>query len=384
MGGAGAAMGAGFQTDQLPNQFMASFQSPVMSRNSLQMNMMSPQMMASPQMMSPTLMLSASLSPDMQQQQLSSRQTPQQIRMNSLGSFSQVIPPPQVHSQDSMSLQQQQMLQQQHQMQQLQRQQMQQQMQQQQMMMNAGMGNNNNTDFHVALKQDAGQPVVANQAELEELQMLQNKLQAIYSNEQFEPRSIPGAEPSSSPSLPANNKVTTKQSKPQAEPEPSTSSSRVEMPAVQNPRRMPPSSLLKRDDSLKSDEVFSLALSPDNKGKKKFDGGSSAGHLSAMSLSIGDMNVDGNLSSVFDTSLKISNPKEKKGSGTGKDSKDRSSSNWEGERFDMSVATIGGASRLSEDAGNMSYATFSEQGQMSFSKVFEDPDKLEDVGERQS
>ena len=111
-------------------------------------------------------------------------------------------------------------------------------------------------------------------------------------------------------------------------------------------------------------------------GKKKYDGGGSAAdHMSAMSLSIGDMNEEGNLSSVFDTSLRISHPSDKETPSLKKKVKDKSSSNWEGERFDMSVATIGGASRFSE-AGNMSYATFSEDGQMSFSKVFEDPDKL--------
>eukprot|EP00339_Tiarina_fusa_P005057 CAMPEP_0117015240 /NCGR_PEP_ID=MMETSP0472-20121206/12212_1 /TAXON_ID=693140 ORGANISM="Tiarina fusus, Strain LIS" /NCGR_SAMPLE_ID=MMETSP0472 /ASSEMBLY_ACC=CAM_ASM_000603 /LENGTH=488 /DNA_ID=CAMNT_0004718995 /DNA_START=26 /DNA_END=1492 /DNA_ORIENTATION=+ len=349
MGGPGA-MGAGFSADQLPNPYMAGLgnvglQSPVMARNHMQI--MSPQL-TSPQLMSPSLMLSSTLSPDMQQ--LSSRQM-QHGRMNGLDGFgdAQVIPPPQVHSHDGLNQQQIDTT--------------------RQMMMNAGMG----SDFaaqnqgramgnNVMIQKQDGSQLVANQAELAELQMLQSKLQAIYSNEQFEPRPMAG-------SMPLND--TPKQSQ----------SGRVELATGQNPRRMPPPSLLKRDDSLKSDEVFSAALSPPTGSKKKYDGGGSSAHLSAMSLSLGDMNDEGNLSSVFDSSLRISQASEKEIPTMKKEVKDKSSTTWEADRFDMSVATIGGASRFSE-TGNMSYATFSEpklgesEGQMSFSKVFEDPDKL--------
>ncbi len=157
-----------------------------------------------------------------------------------------------------------------------------------------------------------------------------------------------------------------------------------------NPRRMPPPSLMKREDSMKMEKVFG-ASSPAST-KKKYDANGSSAHLSAMSLSIGDMHEEGNLSSVFDSSLRISGASgDKSGSEithhtTSKQKlKDRSSNgSWDQNNLEMSVATIGTGSemRLSE-VGGMSYATFGEpnlqdsDGNMSFGKVFEDPGKDE-------
>lgn len=145
----------------------------------------------------------------------------------------------------------------------------------------------------------------------------------------------------------------------------------------QNSRRIPPTSQLKRENSLKMEKVFN-ANSPTST-KKKHDGNGSSAHLSAMSLSIGDMNEEGNFSSVFDSSLRISTSSEKAEAQALKEKlKDRSSNtSWNPDNLDMSVGTIG---RMS-DTGNMSYATLGDSklhesdGNMSFSKVFEDPDK---------
>lgn len=152
-----------------------------------------------------------------------------------------------------------------------------------------------------------------------------------------------------------------------------------------NPRRMPPPSLMKREDSMKMEKVFGAA-SPSST-KKKVDGNNSSAHLSAMSLSIGDMNEEGNLSSVFDSSLRISGA-DKSGNDNAHPAKeklkDRSGNgNWEN-NLEMSVNTLGTGTgsemRLSE-AGNMSYATLNDpnlqesDGNMSFGKVFDDPDR---------
>eukprot|EP00934_Nitzschia_sp_Nitz4_P009059 Nitzschia sp. Nitz4//scaffold1_size375055//193015//194731//NITZ4_000277-RA/size375055-processed-gene-0.440-mRNA-1//-1//CDS//3329541048//9049//frame0 len=138
-------------------------------------------------------------------------------------------------------------------------------------------------------------------------------------------------------------------------------------------RRLPPSGMLKRENSLKMEKVFTGA-SPAST-KKKYDGNGSSAHLSAMSLSIGDMNEEGNLSSVFDSSLRISTAADKHDAAPTKEKlKDRNTSWNQGENMDMSVATLG-------TGGNMSYATFNDKlqeesyGNLSFSKVFEDPEK---------
>ena len=186
----------------------------------------------------------------------------------------------------------------------------------------------------------------------------------------------------------------------------------MEIPPGNNPRRMPPPSLLKRDDSLKMDKIFEPTSPGGGETKKKYaDGGNnSSAHLSAMSLSMGDLNDDGNLSQVFDSSLKISgNSKNSSvglktksgaagsslspvprgsakampnwGAGEGK-SGDRSTNStnpWDAANFDMSVATIGASEIAASDVGNMSYATLNmpdHEGHMSFtSHVFEEAEK---------
>lgn len=139
-----------------------------------------------------------------------------------------------------------------------------------------------------------------------------------------------------------------------------------------NPRRMPPSSLLKREDSIKMEKVFSKSPLPQQKGK--VDNGSS-NQLSAMSISIADMQ-EGNLSSVFDSSLRISNDK----SPTKSPSKRRiklKHHNLDASSMEMSMNTIG-----TNAGGDMSYSMLSSNipghdlndsdGDMSFGKVFDD------------
>ena len=141
---------------------------------------------------------------------------------------------------------------------------------------------------------------------------------------------------------------------------------------------------------MKMEKVFG-ATSPSST-KRKYDANGSSAHLSAMSLSIGDMNEEGNLSSVFDSSLRISGVSaDKSGSdmmhhpAAKEKLKDKSiNGNWEQNNLEMSVATIGtgaGSEMRMSDTGVMSYATFGDpglqdsDGNMSFGKVFEDPDK---------
>jgi len=135
-----------------------------------------------------------------------------------------------------------------------------------------------------------------------------------------------------------------------------SSQNHVETLPGNNPRRMPPTSLMRREDSMKMDKVFGKSPTPGQ--KSKADGSNaSSNHLSAMSLSIADMQEEGNLSSVFDSSMMIS----RGNSPTKGKLKDRDSSSLE----------------LSMNAANMSYTTFVEGnesvGYMSFGKVFEDP-----------
>mmetsp|Transcript_11311 Transcript_11311/g.32482 ORF Transcript_11311/g.32482 Transcript_11311/m.32482 type:complete len:295 (+) Transcript_11311:1-885(+) len=144
------------------------------------------------------------------------------------------------------------------------------------------------------------------------------------------------------------------------------------------PRRKPPPTL-KRENSLKIEKVF--VGDGSNQTKKKYDGNGSSAHMSAMSLSIGDMADETNLSAVFDSSLQISSeesefrdtlsPMMRKKPGA----VPSLTNAWDGKNpFDMSVATIG--DKVS-DAGNMSMNTFAEkmgesESNMSFSKVFDD------------
>jgi hypothetical protein len=189
--------------------------------------------------------------------------------------------------------------------------------------------------------------------------------------------------------------------------------SRVDVPSGNsNARRIPPASL-KRENSLKMEKIFE-PLSPtaaDHPEKKTYTGNHSSAHISAMSLSMGDLNDEGNLSQVFDSSLRIStstgmshNMKDTTvhqsnrsksgvatsaskmssgGKGASDDTTNRSDRTPFDHGFDMSVATIG-----MSDAGNMSYATFGDgpdgpddgpdnsEDVMSFSKVFDDSNKL--------
>jgi hypothetical protein len=236
--------------------------------------------------------------------------------------------------------------------------------------------------------------------------MLQNKLAAIYATDTFSPRPISDAT-SSSPAMSTGVAAPGRHSGSQE-----NVSQRVEIPPGHNPRRMPPPSLLKRDDSLKMEKIFEPNSPVGVSGnKKKYEGGGSSAHLSAMSLSMGDLNDEGNLSQVFNSSMRISggvgvNSKEPIHLGSGNHnqrSKDKhgsswmmkqgkslstwdasratdksSNQSWEPGNFDMSVATLGAVS----DANNMSFATLGgpdnpeHDGNLSFSRVFEDPDKL--------
>jgi hypothetical protein len=261
--------------------------------------------------------------------------------------------------------------------------------------------------------QQQQQQMSSNQSDYAELQMLQNKLQSMRqtlnsqmasqnmyqgsNHSQFEPHAIDHNMPpplpvqSETPRQPnmhcppdqqstLSSSISTKQQLPQNKQQ-----QRVDTLPGNNPRRMPPPSLMKREDSMKMDKIF-MGNSPQST-KKKYDGNGSSAHMSAMSLSIGDMQEDGNLSLVFDSSLRISNDKLSGGeaghrlSGTKEKLKDRSStSSWDPNSLEMSVNTIGTGAGMSE-AGAMSYATFGDpslhesDGNMSFGKVFENPDK---------
>ena len=315
------------------------FQSPVINtRNHLNV---SPGMMASPQLMSPNIMLNSQISPGMQQLSASSMQMQRGLG-NQLG---QILPSPQVHRPSLDHLQQQQQQQQQKQQQQ---QQISPQQQQMMMMNQQGVNNLNYQTTNLELEQ----ALRVNQNLEREMQMMQNKLNAIYATQEqlngtndqqgsFEPRPLgEGSDGNSMPPLPDM-----KESK----------NPRVDIPSSQNSRRKPPPSLLVREESLKLDKIFG---SPGSS-KKKFDANGSSGALSAMSLSLADMTDEGNLSAVFDSSVKIV-----------ADDKDIPVKEKIKEEFDMSVATLG-------ETGHMSFNTVEKmhdesEGNMSFSNVFEE------------
>lgn len=271
-----------------------------------------------------------------------------------------------------------------------------------------------------------------------EMQMLQSKLAQIYSAEAFDPRPI-ADQTLSTKTFNTNNtmnninnnnnnnnnlgKNVTKQNSEVGGMDSTHhadnrgrggNSSRVEIPPGNNPRRMPPPSLLKRDDSLKMDKIFEPNSPGEGDTKKKYgDTHGSSAHLSAMSLSMGDLNDDGNLSQVFDSSLKISGGNSQKSNGssikikvggaptTSNNSTAKLQQNfkasstglwgesktgdptvnnhsWENANFDMSVATLGASEIAASEVGNLSYATFNmpdHDGQMSFSRVFEEAEK---------
>ena len=251
-----------------------------------------------------------------------------------------------------------------------------------------------------------------------EMRMLQSRVAAIYSNnESLDPRPLAPENVSSSTQNQSRSSVSKVGSQREA-PDRSGSgsgagirgvddgndqpSSRVEVLPGNNPRRMPPPSLLKRENSLKMEKVFE-PIAPEASSEKKstkYGGNHSSAHLSAMSLSMGDLNDEGNLSQVFDSSLRIStstsignnkdstvhqsNKSSRSGHlmGTSKTGRSRGDDTTRSDRtafsgggFDMSVATIG-----MSDAGNMSFATFGDDqegqdnpdGNMSFSKMFDE------------
>ena len=230
-----------------------------------------------------------------------------------------------------------------------------------------------------------------------ELQALQNKLAAIYNTD-------PSNDTPVVQHVPSNVQVTSAMMSKQQQQGQSTTTTKVEIPPGNNPRRMPPPSLLKRDDSLKMEGVFD---SPAGAAKKKVgEAHGSSAHLSAMSLSMGDLNDESNLSQVFDSSLKISvtksptkststigssgimrspksfrptfkQPKGSAGMWNESNSKAGGARAWDNSHFDMSVATLGATSEMggTSEVGDMSYATLTMPEHESFSQVFEETEK---------
>lgn len=311
-----------------PTFSAGGFQSPVMNmRNHLHISPAA--LLNAPQLLSPGMMMSG-MSPAMQQQ----------LSVNSLGmnrglasnmghnNMSQALPAPQVHSasldqlqQNLTPLQQQQML-------------MNQQVMNQQALNN---GFNALQQFN-STQSELEQAMLVNAKLEREMLMMQNKLNSIYANDQqqLEPtplqatsynKPITSAVPKATTSNPVTNPV-------------ETPSPKLEIPTGQNPRRKAPPSLLVREDSLKMERIFA---SPESVQKKKVDLNGSTGGLSVMSMSIADMQDEGNLSAVFDgsVSLKDHSSKLREGSKRGKRSE-----------FDMSIATLG-------ETGNMSVNTLS-------------------------
>ena len=258
-----------------------------------------------------------------------------------------------------------------------------------------------------------------------EMRMLQSRVAAIYSNnDSLEPRLLPPDNISSSSQNQSRNVGNPQRQAPDRSSSGSGGggggsrgvddgnvqpSSRVEVPPGNNPRRMPPPSVLKRENSensIKMEKVFE-PIAPEAGSEKKstsskYGGNHSSAHLSAMSLSMGDLNDEGDLSQVFDSSLRISTTTSsmgnsnkdttvhqsnkssrsshlmgasKTGRSGGEDTARSDRTALDGGGFDMSVATIG-----MSDAGNMSFATFGDgqegqdhpDGNMSFSKMFDE------------
>jgi hypothetical protein len=189
--------------------------------------------------------------------------------------------------------------------------------------------------------------IVVNAKLEQEMQMMQNKLNAIYSGAPQTAPALLNTGPSNRPPAPAYIQPL---------------SPKLELPTGQNSRRKPPPSLLVREDSLKLDKLFQ---SPASVKKKAADPNGSSGGFSAMSLSLADMQDEGNLSAVFDNSVRISG--DAGGHGDKNVKRDKRS------EFDMSIATLG-------ETGNMSVNTLSmheSDGNVSFGNVFEDQYKCE-------
>jgi hypothetical protein len=298
-------------------QFMnnvGGFQSPRMDiPNHLQT---SPHLMG----ISPGLLMNPQLSPGIQQMQ----------QLRGLGNMSQMLSPPQVHrpSLDHISPQEQQMMMmnQQAMNQQAINQQAMNAMQQQQQQYNS-------------TQMELEQAMLVNAKLEQEMQMMQTKLNSMYSKDQghFEPTPLDVLSNTNATIFSQSQNPQTQRLSPlQAKP-------KLEMPSGQNTRRKPPPSLLVREESLKLDKLFS---SPGSL-KKILDPNASSGAISVMDMSIADMQDEDNLSAVFGSTVRIN---EEKG---------------EGEKKDKNL-----------DALDMSVGDLSESN-MSFGNVFEDQYKLE-------
>ncbi|CAJ1959413.1 unnamed protein product [Cylindrotheca closterium] len=324
-----------------PTFSAGGFQSPVMNmRNHLHISPAA--LLNAPQLLSPGMMMNG-MSPAMQQQMSANSLGMNRGLANNMGhnNMSQVLPPPQVHSASLDQLQ--------HNLTPLQQQQM---LLNQQVMNQQALNNGfsalqqfNNTQSELE------QAMLVNAKLEHEMQMMQNKLNSIYSNDhqqQLEPTPIQTAsyDKPITPQMPAANTV-------------EAASPKLEIPTGQNPRRKAPPSLLVREDSLKMERIFA---SPASVQKKKADLNGSAGGLSVMSMSIADMQDDGNLSAVFDSSVSLRDHSRKLDNGSSRRGK-RST------EFDMSIATLG-------EAGNMSVNTLSmhesDANVSAFGNVFED------------
>eukprot|EP00980_Cylindrotheca_fusiformis_P012714 scaffold3108_cov152-Cylindrotheca_fusiformis.AAC.5 len=333
-------IGNGSVNDLSNPQFNNSgFQSPGMSMpNQLHISPAHHHMMPSPQLMSPTnnFMMNSHLPSPAMSQPL----TANSWHGGRMGSnMGQMLPAPPIHRRSSLdhvpqnfSAQHQQMMM------------MNQQAALNQQLSNQQVMNNGSNAMHqYNVTQTELENAIKVNAKLEqEMQMMQNKLNAIYSSDQQiapTPLKVGSANINHGP---ADNMETL--------------SPKLEVPTGQNSRRKPPPSLV-REDSLKLDKLFASPASS----KKKVDPNGSSGGLSAMSLSLADMHDDGNLSAVFDSTVRINDD----GLNDKPVKKDKRS------EFDMSIATLG-------EPGNMSVNTLSmhESDGESFGNPFEDPYKL--------
>jgi len=313
-----------------PTFSTGGFRSPVMNmRNHL--NISPGNLLCAPQLLSPGMMMSG-MSPAMQQQLSADSLGLNRGLASNLGNnnMSQ-LPAPQVHSssldqmqQNLTPLQQQQML------------------LNQQLMNQQALNNGFNALQQFSNTQSELEQAMLVNAKLErEMQLMQNKLNSIYANDQqhLEPTPLQ----TGSYNKPVTVAVTGTVAGTVANTASSTTEtmpSKLEIPTGQNPRRKAPPSLLVREDSLKMDRIFG---SPASVNKKKVDLNGSTGGLSVMSMSIADIQDDSNLSAVFDSSVKLSDNSSKVDSKTSKNKKSE---------FDMSIATLG-------EAGNMSVNTLS-------------------------
>lgn len=326
-----------------PHFHPGGFQSPVMNMRNHLHNSPAAHMLSSPPLLSPGVGM-------MMNSRMPSPAIPQPLSAMSWhgGNMGQMLPSPQVHRRSSLddvaqsiSSQQQQMM-----MMSQQAAMNQQAINQQRMNQQALNNGSNALQQYNKTQAELENAIIVNAKLEQEMQMMQNKLNAIYSDHQMSPTPLNTGSINRTP-------VSTNMMAP--------ISPKLELPTGQNSRRKPPPSLLVREDSLKLDRLFP---SPGSVMKKKVDNNGSSGGLSAMSLSLADMHDEGNLSAVFDTSVRISDA-----GGHG----DKNVKRQKKAEFDMSIATLG-------ETGNMSVNTLSmheSDGNVSFGNVFEHPYKLE-------